>query len=329
MKSIFAFSFLSLLLITISCRSQEKRVQLRILNDQLNDIISSKSQIKELDKEFQFTEGPLWSVDGYWLFSDIPANTIYKVDENLNITTFRVPSNNSNGLSFDKNKNLIICEHGSRSLGMLLADGKTYKTLIDNFEGKKFNSPNDLCITKEGKIIFTDPCWGLSGFENSKDKEVLQNGVYILNNNEISIIDEKLFRPNGVTLSPDEKTLYVAEWFKNNDEPKTKVYIKYRWEKSDIGEVFNFDKIVEIDRPQIPIFAKPGGFDGMKTDIEGNIYCAGQDGIYVFNKEDLFLGVILFPNHITNLTWGGKDFKTLMITMAERIFFIDCLIQGK
>jgi gluconolactonase len=277
----------------------------------VSSLVSDGGDIERLVTGFQFTEGPVWDAsEGCLLFSDIPANRIYKWSSGEPATIFREPSGNSNGLTFDRDGILITCEHGTRRLGKV-EEGGTYKVLADRYLGKRLNSPNDAVVKSDGSIYFTDPPYGIK----PEEQELKFQGVYRLDpdGQELTLLVDDMERPNGLAFSPDERTLYIAD-------------------SSERRHVKAFD--VENDGSLINghIFAKirselPGNPDGMKVDVEGNLYVATA-GIWIFSEKGENLGVIELPETPANLAWGNEDRKTLYITARTSLYRIKMNVQG-
>jgi gluconolactonase len=274
-----------------------------------NSIAPPSAKIQKIASGFEFTEGPIYMPDGYLLFSDVVGNAIYKWQPEGGATVFKKPSGydgkdapkgsfiGSNGMTVDKSGRLVICEHGNHRIERLEATGD-YKTLVDNFEGKRLNSPNDLIYKSDGALYFTDPPYGLPKGDDDPKKELKFNGVFRLGpDGKLTAIIKDLTRPNGIAFSPDEKFLYIA----NSDE-KHKVWMRYDVQPDGTvanGKVF-FDVTAE----------KADGLpDGMKVDVNGNLYCAGPGGIWVFSPDGRHIGTIKPPETPANCHWG-KDAET-------------------
>ncbi len=292
-------------------------------NETINNIVPVDAILEILDTSFQFTEGPVWNPSGYLLFSDIPANKIIKWTPVDGFTTYLEPSENTNGLTFDKDENLVMAAHSARGIFRQNADGSLTE-LAHKYQGQKLNSPNDLVISSTGIIYFTDPCWGLNGLEQSADKEVKYNGAYMISDSVLTLIDSTLWRPNGIALSPDQKTLYVTDMFENNITP---VKLLYRYKLDEQGIPVS-KEIITVSDPQDEILSETGGFDGIKTDVEGNIYCTGPHGIVILSADGNYLGTILTPKSPANCAWGDADYKTLYITARKDIYRIKLNIEG-
>jgi len=280
--------------------------------NKLSSIVSENSQVERLATGFKFTEGPVWNTsEGCILFSDIPANRIYKWSEGEPVTIFLEPSGNSNGLTYDRDGQLIICEHGTRRLSRLDKEGG-YQVLADRYHGKRLNSPNDVVIKSDGKIYFTDPPYGIE----PEVQELKFQGVFFLDTERkvLKLLVDDFERPNGLAFSPEERVLYVA------DSSSRRHIRAFDVEKD--GTLNNGRVFAEI-RSEIP-----GNPDGMKPDVEGNLYVAAAGGVWIFTKEGERLGIIQTPERPSNLAWGGTDLGTLIITARTSLYRIDVKTTG-
>jgi gluconolactonase len=277
----------------------------------VSSLVSDGGDIKRLVTGFQFTEGPVWDASrSCLLFSDIPANRIYKWAPGEPATIFREPSGNSNGLTFDRDDILITCEHGTRRLGKV-EEGGTYTVLADRYLGKRLNSPNDAVVKSDGSIYFTDPPYGIK----PEEQELKFQGVYHLDpdGQELTLLVDDMERPNGLAFSPDERTLYIAD---SSERRHVKAF-----DVEDDGSLINGRIFAEI-RSELP-----GNPDGMKVDVEGNLYVATA-GVWIFSEKGVNLGVIELPETPANLAWGNEDWKTLYITARTSLYRIKMNIQG-
>ncbi|MDJ0693312.1 SMP-30/gluconolactonase/LRE family protein [Mastigocoleus sp. MO_188.B34] len=287
-------------------KSQNTKLQ----STKLQSILDINSQVEKIAEGFKFTEGPLWHPDGFLLFSDIPADTIYQWKPGEKARVFRRPSGNANGNTFDKQGRLISGEHGNRRVSRMGKNGKVV-TLASKYQGKRLNSPNDLAVKSDGSIYFTDPPYGIK----SEDEELGFYGVYRLApDGKLTLLVKDFVRPNGIAFSPDESKLYV------ND--------------SDQGHIRVFDVKPDGTLTNGSIFAqqkdktKEGVPDGMKVDIKGNVYSTGPGGVWVFSPTGELLGVIEVPEPPANLAWGGEDYKTLYMTARKSVYSVRLKVPG-
>ena len=256
------------------------------------------SNIQRIDGEFQFLEGPAWK-DGFIYFSDIPANKVYRWSEESGLETYLEDSGHSNGLLFDHDGILLLAQHGQRRVAVRFDDGEEFG-LIEEYQGKRLNSPNDLTIRSDGAIYFTDPPYGIQPGQS----ETGFSGIYLWTREDVTILLDKSFsRPNGIALSPDEDFLYV------NDSPSRKIY---RWELDGDG-LKNKKLFATLD-------AEGGNADGMKTDSSGFLYSAGPGGIWIFDPNGKLVRRIEIPGQVTNCGWGGENRDELFVTTANALY---------
>ncbi len=276
----------------------------------MQSILDDSAKLEKLAGDFQFIEGPIWHPDGFLLFSDIPANIIYKFASNQQVEVFRRPSGKANGNTLDKENRLLTAEHENRRVSRTEKDGKVI-TLADRYEGKRLNSPNDLVVKSDGSIYFTDPSYGVS----KEQEELGFYGVYRLApDGKLTLLVQDLVLPNGIAFSPDEQKLYV-----NNSEAG---YIAVFDVKPD-GNVTNERLFAELKDA-----SKGGVPDGLKVDVEGNVYSTGPGGVWIFSRDGKLLGKISVPETATNLAWGESDRKTLYITASKSLYRIRLKIAG-
>ena len=289
----------------------------------LDKLIPKNAKIDVLATGFEWSEGPIWvqsrgdRAGSYLLFSDVPQNTIFKWTEKDGLSTFLKPSGytglgaygdepGSNGLTIDRQGRLIACEHGDRRVTAMPLNGVGGKrTLADNYKGKRFNSPNDVVAHTDGSYYFTDPPYGLPKKENDPSRETDGFGVYrIAPTGAITLITNELTRPNGIALSPDEKTLYVAQ--SDDANPVVMAYPLQADGSAGKGRVV-------FGATELKKQGLRGGFDGMKVDRDGNLWVTGSGGVLVLSPTGEFLGHINIGGATANCAWGD-DGSTLYIT---------------
>lgn len=283
-----------------------------------NDIIDNDVKIEKLGGDYRWSEGPVWIKDGgYLLFTDVPGNTIYKFKEGEGLSTWMMPSTyadpeypltgteGANGLyPYDKD-HILVPDHGSRTLYKMNVKTQEKELLAARFEGKRFNSPNDAVLAKSGIIYFTDPPYGLEKQDDSEFKELAYNGVYALYpDGAMALLDDKLTRPNGIILSPDEQTLYVA----NSDAADAK-WMAYTLDENGMPdnrqELLNVTADVKAGEPGLP--------DGMAIDADGNLFATGPGGVLIISPEGERFGLIRTGTAIANCAFGD-DGHTLYMT---------------
>jgi len=265
--------------------------------------VPESAKLEKLATGFKQPEGPVWIDSMGLLFSDIKANKIYRWSpSDSSLTTYLYPSDSSNGLTLDLHGRLILTQMAKRRIARQETDG-TIIPLASTYNGKKFNSPNDLVVKSDGSIFFTDPDfntpWG-------QKKEIGFKGVFKISpDNIIKVLDSTTFdKPNGICFSPDESKLYV------NESPLGKIYI---WDVVNDSTIANKKLLYTI-----PL----GGYaDGMKVDPDGNIYCTGPSGVWIISPAGVCLDTILMENP-SNCAWGDADRKSLYITAGKSLYRI-------
>lgn len=263
--------------------------------------------VQLVDEGYQFLEGPTWrAADGVLLFSDIPANTIYQLTPPATIAEFRMPSGNSNGLDSDSDGLLLAAEHGNRRISRTMAGG-TVVDVATMYMGDRLNSPNDIAVHSDGTIYFTDPPYGIS----PGDQELSFNGVFRVPTAGGLVAEwegDLASRPNGIALSPDEGTLYVAD----TAAGEVRAYVL------TAGSLTN--EMVFTD-------ATPGA-DGMAVDTEGNLYVTTAEGVKVFASDGSLWGTIAVPRIPANCAFGRPEASTLYITAREGLYSVTIPIRG-
>ncbi len=273
----------------------------------LDDIVDGELELIAMDHAF--TEGPAWSAEGYLLYSDIPANTIFRWTEGEGSSAFITPSGNSNGLIFDPMGRLLAAEHGGRRISRRII-GQDAMTVVDQFEGKKLNSPNDLVLRSDGTIYFTDPPYGIQ----PQDQELAFQGVFRIDpGGQISLVADDFDRPNGIVLSPDESTLYVADTAKEHVRS---------FAVQAGGEVSGGAVFVDLLSDQ------QGNPDGMAVDVFGDLYVTGGGGVRVVSPAGVVLGTIMVPQGVTNCTFGDADGMALFFTAPPNVYRMRLKVKG-
>jgi gluconolactonase len=272
------------------------------------------SRIELLHSGMRWAEGPVYFSDGdYLLFSDIPSNRILRWVEGGGVTTYRYPSNFSNGNTRDRQGRLVTCESGSRRITRTEYDG-TITTLVDSYEGKRLNSPNDLVVRSDDTIWFTDPPYGiLSNYTGEKtDSELDANNVFCFDvkTGELNIATGKMVKPNGLAFSPDEKILYVAD-----------TGISHR--QDGPHHIMAWDVAgKKLKNPRVFADINPGVSDGFRVDTEGQVWTSAGDGIHCYASDGELIGKIHFPEVVSNLTFGGFKRSRLFVTTASCLYSV-------
>jgi gluconolactonase len=297
------------------------------LDPAFDRIISKGAQLEKLAGGFQFTEGPVWHPDGYLLFSDPNANTIYRWTPDGSVSVFRSKSGysgfdigvyhqpGSNGLTLDHDGLLSINEHGNRRVTRLERTGKI-TVLVDRYDGRRLNSPNDLVYRSDGTLYFTDPPFGVPKAVDDPKKELPFSGVYMLRDGRVTLLTSELSGPNGIAFSPDEKHLYVDNW-----DLDRKVLMRY--DVNPDGTIANGRVFYDFTQDSEPV-----ALDGIKVDQEGNVYVSAPGGVWILSPAGKALGRIVPPEHDANFAFGDSDGKTLYLTASTGLYRIRVNIPG-
>lgn len=288
-------------------------------------LVPAGTQIEKLAGGFTFTEGPLWRSNGTLWFSDVIGNVVRQWSPDGTVTEILRPGgydgsslpvggfNGPNGMTADRDGAVVLCQHGNRRIVRIGRNGEI-STVVDRYEGKRLNSPNDVVFHRDGSLYFTDPPYGLPQQDQDPSKELPFNGVYRLANDKLQLIIDDLHRPNGLAFSPDYKILYVA----NSERPM-------KWMQYDVAEdgtVRNGRVFADVDSSH-----EPGVPDGLKIDVQGNIYAAGPGGVWVYSPEGKHLGTIRTPENPANCAWGD-DGKSLYITAITGLYRVKGAVSG-
>jgi gluconolactonase len=292
-------------------------------------LVPKEAKVEKLAEGYDWSEGPAWDkATGSLVFSDVPMNTVFRWKEGAGVSVFLKPSGytgssprggepGSNGLVFGPDGKLVLCQHGDRRVARL--DGGKFTTLADNYQGKKLNSPNDAVFHSNGDLYFTDPPYGLLKGNADAAKELTFNGVYRLKpSGELTLLTKEMTFPNGIALSPDEKTLYVA-----NSDPNLAIWKAFPVkDDGTIGEGKVFANVTAWAR------TKKGLPDGMKVDAAGNLFATGPGGVLVFAPDGTHLGTFATGEATANCGWGD-DGSTLYITADMYIGRVRLTTKGK
>jgi gluconolactonase len=262
---------------------------------------------ERLATDMQFTEGPIWMKEGFLIFSDIPANELKRWDGKA-VSTFRKPSQNANGNTTDREGRLVTAEHGGRRISRT-ENNDVVVTVVDSYEGRKLNSPNDVVIKSDGTIWFTDPDYGLAG----RTKEQPANYVFRFDpsTKALTPIAKDFDKPNGLCFSPDERRLYVAD----SGKPR---HIR----------VFNVAKDNSVSGGEVFVTIDKGGPDGIRCDKDGRVWSSSGDGAQIFSKDGKRIARILLPEAAANLTFGGSSGRTLFLTARKSLYSVETKVTG-
>lgn len=276
-----------------------------------------EGELELIASGFIFTEGPVWSPEGFLLFSDMPGDIRRRWSPSEGVTVVRQPANKCNGMAYDQFGRLLVCEHSTSRLVREDAAGDV-EVLAGSFEGLELNSPNDVVVASSGDIFFTDPTYGRTpDFGLEREPELDFRGIYRLApDGVLSLMDTDFTQPNGLCLDPEESTLYV------NDTERGVIVAYPRLPDGSLGPRSVFaEGIGEIE-------FDIGVVDGMKCDAEGNVLVTGPNGIWVFDPSGNRLGVIEVPEVAGNLNWGGPDWTALYITASTSVYRVKTALSG-
>ena len=320
MRSLFCLLVLGMTLhatVPVDAQTPQSIGHIEYLTPKMKQLVAADAKIEVLAGGFTWTEGPVWVGDqasGHLLFSDIPRNSIFKWSPQDNIELFMRPSGytgvtyyglepGTNGLTLDSQGRLTMCEHGDRRISVLTKGGGK-KTVADQFEGKRFNSPNDLVFDKQGHLYFTDPPYGLPERAIDPRREMDYCGVYRLSKSgQLTLLTKQMTRPNGIGLSPDNRTLYVAQ-----SDPASPIWMKF-----PINDDGTLGKGQKLQDAAEAMKTYPGLPDGLAVAKDGTLFASGPGGIYVMTPEGELLGRILTEGRTSNCTFDPEQ-KHLYIT---------------
>lgn len=287
------------------------------INDEaILQFINTDFEIETLADDCQFAEGPVWSKEGFYLFSDITANVVYKLvpgrkkevyiansgTENKEDKELKPDQIGSNGLAYDNKGNLLVCCHGSHMVARWNAE--ILHPFLTHYNNKQLNSPNDIVVDAKGRIFFSDPPYGLKEGKPNPEKFQPQAGVYCYDG-ELTLICDKYQYPNGVCITPDGKNLYIC-----SNKPFEK-----------------FISVYDLETLQFKNVLAEENSDGIKCDPHGNLYLCNKDGIIILNTEGKRMALIQFPTIPANCCWGGSTGKDLFITGRERVYQLRNLLR--
>jgi gluconolactonase len=287
-----------------------------VKSDALRELVDENAEVERVATGFTFTEGPIWNAEEQALyFSDMPGDVRRRWSETDGVTEIRRPSNKCNGMTYDAEGNLLVCEHVTSSL-VRERPGGTRETIASHFEGKELNSPNDVVVRSDRTIYFSDPWYGrMPVFGEERERELGFQGVYKIapggGDPELVVGRDEFEQPNGLCFSPDESLLYI------NDTPRALIRV---YDVNEDGTLSNGRLLFEGIGSGI---IEEGIPDGMKCDERGNIWVTGPGGIWVISPEGEHLGLIEVPENTGNLTWGGPDWHQLFIPSSTSLYRVE------
>lgn len=300
-----------------------------VYRDALTDLIDVKSPIESLASGYTWSEGPVWDRQRDCLyFDDVPGNVTWRWTDADGATEFMTPSGappeattgfrepGANGLWIARDGSLLICNHGTRSIEKMNLDTKARTTLASTYDGRRFNSPNDIVEAADGTLFFTDPPYGLEGMNESPLKEQDANGVYRLSpDGTVTRILSDMTFPNGIALSPDGQSLYVAQ-----SDPASPILRVCSPDGANVRTLFDFSSYMAEDAPGLP--------DGMAVADTGHIFQSGPGGIFVLTPEGIALGRIRNGRGTANCCFGDADGRTLYMTAHDTLMRVRLKVHG-
>lgn len=291
-------------------RRPKANFELQALTPQFWKLVDHDAHLETMGTDFGFTEGPIWDSSGFLIVSDEEKNGIYRLYPDGHREQL-IALGDPDGSTYDHQHRIIDCASVLRAIIRLSPDGKTYEILADHYEGKKFNSPNDVTMGPDGAIYFTDPTLDLVAGEK---QEIPFKGVYRLDSKGIvTLLTKDLDLPNGLAFSPNGRYLYIDDSGQRNIR-------RYRFHNGTLSNGVIFaDEKVEGSR------AVP---DGMKVDKKGNLYVTGPRGIWIWSAKGKHLGTIALPEQPANLTWGGPNYSTLYMTAGTSVYVLQTKARG-
>ena len=288
----------------------------------MRELIDESAEVERLGTGFTFTEGPLWHPSGYLLFSDMPGDVRRRWDDANGVTEVANPSNKGNGMTWDNDGRLIVCEHVTSSVVRMDPDGRGggREVLASHYDGKELNSPNDVVVKSDGAIYFTDPTYGrMPGFGIEREQDLDFQGVYRIppGGGDPQLLADDFGQPNGLCFTADETLLYV------NDTERTHIRV---FDVAEDGTIANSRVLAGgIGTGDIEV----GDLvDGMKLDERGNVWVTGPGGVCVFDPEGQHIGTIEVPEPVGNLNWGGPNWDWLFIPASTSLYRVQCKVSG-
>jgi len=291
-------------------------MNVEIHNERFPAIVGDDVTIERLGTGYQFTEGPIWHpYERHLTFSDIPGNQLWRWSASGGITSFRDPSNKTNGNTYDRTGRMLSCEHATSRVTRTEPDG-SITILATHYLGKELNSPNDIVVRSDGTIYFTDPIFGrYPGFGIEREPELGFRGVYRMDQDgsNLTLLADDFGQPNGLCLSTDENSLFV------NDTERRHIRV---FAVGPNGLLTGGEILAEIKGDG------DGAPDGMKVDRDNNLYCTGPGGLHVLTSDGELLGIIKMPEKTANFTWGDDDMMSIFPTASTSLYRVRTRTPG-
>lgn len=280
-----------------------------IVDPRFREIVGEAPEMTTIGEGYAFTEGPVWHPgERRLVFSDIPSNRLHVWRPGGAVTVLREPSNMANGNTLDRQGRLVTCEHATSRVTRTEPDGRV-TVLASHWDGKELNSPNDVVVRSDGRVYFTDPTYGREGETGlARELELAIRGVYRIDpDGRLVLLADDFAQPNGLCFTPDERRLFV------NDSEANAIRV------FDVDD----DGSIRKGRPWVDV-----GWDGMKVDSQGNVYCSGPGGIHVVGPDARRLGVLKFDALAANLGFGDDDLRSLYVTVTDKVVRVRVKVPG-
>jgi gluconolactonase len=284
-------------------------------------MVAGSAKLETLYEDCRWAEGPVWFGQGnYLLWSDIPNDRILRWIPGEGVSVFRSPAGNTNGHTSDREGRLVSCSHGNRHVERTEHDG-TITVLASHHDGKRLNSPNDVVVKSDGTIWFTDPAYGIeSDYEGNKSPQE-QKGCYVYridpSDGSVKAVVTDMDRPNGLAFSPDESILYVADSARSFSDDRP-----HHIRKFDVSgkNTLSGGEVLAVIEPGLP--------DGLRIDVDGNIWTSAGDGVHIISPDGAMIGKINTPKTPANVTWGGRKNNWLFITATDSVHLLHTMTNG-
>lgn len=291
-------------------------LDLEVRDDRLLDLFDRDAEFITVSDQFEFTEGAVWNpAENYLVFSDIHASKMYRLDPPGTISVYREPSNMANGNYYDSQLRMVTCEHATSRVVRQEADGSV-APLLTHYDGQELNSPNDIIVCRDGRIVFTDPIFGRReyyGIPREQPQPVCGVYTFIPGEEKAVRLAGDFDQPNGLCVSPDERLLYVNDTVRMNIR-------RFAFDQDSVRDGTVFAQ-VEGEGDGAP--------DGMKINAAGHVVCTGPGGLHFFTPEGVCLGVLRTPARVANFTWGGADLRTLYLCAGSLLLSLDMRVGGR
>ncbi len=297
---------------TPRARRPDKPFELQAITPEFWKIFDKDAKLATLTSGFGFTEGPVWDPAGFVWVSDESKNQIVKVYDDGHIEEM-VSLVDPDGSTYDKQHRLLSTASGLRAIIRLSADGKSFETVVDHYQGKKLNTPNDVVIGPDGAIYFTDPVIDMTP-EQKKTQELPPSVYRLGTDGKMTLLTSELTAPNGLAFSPNGKVLYI------DDDDKRGIRRYYFHKDGTISGGADFGEMKDPVNRGVP--------DGMKVDKKGHLFVSGPNGIWVWNSKGVHIGTVQMPHGMANLTWGGADYSKLYITAGNTVYVLQTKTHG-